>query len=186
MGLFYGVVAMAAKAFWDDDDPNKPTVETDRRSSDFGKVRLGGRRGVRIDPLAGLSQVTVFATRMLKGQTKSSYTGRVASLTHPEYGKQDWLGVGAQFMRQKLAPWPGAVVSYLSGAMLERDQRTGRYLPATPANLATQMFYPLSVKEIYEQMRKEGVPKGTALGLLVIFGVGVQNYKTMPNTQTGQ
>src|SRR5690606_18698368 len=45
-------------------------LEFDPRSSDFGKIKVGN---TRIDPLAGISQVTVLLYRLGSGQIK---TGR--------------------------------------------------------------------------------------------------------------
>ena len=48
--------------------------------------------------------------------------------------------------------------------------------PATPATVAKGMLVPLSLQDIYASMIEQGVPRGTAMAVLSIFGMGLQNY----------
>lgn len=144
------------------------TVERDPRSSDFGKIRFGKSR---IDPLTGMSQHIVFGARMLTGKMKSTMDGQVRDIRGPnvKYGKQDMADVGARYFRSKLAPIPSAAWDVATGKDVVGN-------PATVKGKALELVTPMSVRDVYQAIREEGVPKGTALGLLSIFGMGVQTY----------
>jgi len=157
VGLVYGMGKKAGA-----------TIETDARSSEFGKMRWGN---TRIDPLAGLLQTTVLLGREISGQTKQSNSGRIVPIRGPgvPYKGTTGFDVLARFSRQKLAPVPGAVINSLSGT-----DTVGQ--PVTIANTAMGSLVPLSLQDIYKVMNEHGVPAGTAFTLLSIFGMGLQNF----------
>lgn len=141
-------------------------VETDPRSSDFGKLRFGN---TRLDPLSGLQQVTVLGSRHGAGETKS-IKGDVTPITgEVPYGKRNLFGVTTDFLRTKLAPVPGAYFNLRTG-----EDVTGRKTP--PEVVAKDLVFPLAIKDILKVLEDQGVPRGTALAILSIFGAGVQTY----------
>lgn len=139
-------------------------VEEDPRSSDFGKIRFGN---TRLDPLSGLSQTASLGGKLSTGERKTG--DATQSLVAPKYGQQDALGVMGRFIRSKLSPAAATTVDVVS-----RKQFDGT--PATPKNVAQNLSIPLSFKDIYNAMQDQGVPRGTALGLLSLFGMGLQTY----------
>lgn len=169
-----GVYALAKLAgLWMPDD-EKPQIEADPRSSDFGKVRIGS---TRIDPLAGLSQVTVLLSRLISGETKRSTSGEIVPIRgeHVPYGSGTAADVVARFLRSKLSPTIGVPLDILSG-----ENAVGE--PVTPASAAKGLLVPLSFQDIYETLKQRGVPSAAAIGLLSIFGMGVQTYANKPAT----
>lgn len=160
VGVFYGL----AKLLFGDE----AKLEGDPRSADFGKVRLGN---TRIDPLTGLAQNTVFVSRLLSGQTRSSTTGRLSDLRGPNmrYGGQRIPDVLERFLRSKLAPLPGAAVNLLAGENVVGEQVTAR-------SLATELTVPLALRDAYGALQDLGVSKGSAASILGILGMGVQTY----------
>lgn len=142
-------------------------IELDPRSSDFGKLKFGN---TRIDPMAGVLQVSVLLSRLASGKTKS-LSGKVTPIRGKvPFGGSNAADVLARFARTKLAPVPGTVVDVVSGKDVVGN-------PVTPASVAQRLFVPLSLGDIYETMREQGVPKGTAISVLSIFGESVQNYE---------
>jgi len=146
------------------------TVEKDPRSADYGKIKIGN---TRIDPLSGLAQVTTFLSRIGTGQTKDSH-GKVVQLrdsgSHKvKFGGRETGDVVASFLRTKLAPAPGAIANLITG-----KNAIGQ--PITPAQTAKQLVVPLTFGDIAGAMQEQGVPRGTAIGLLSILGAGVQTY----------
>lgn len=146
-------------------------LETDPRSSDFGKLRFGN---TRIDLLAGVGQMTVLVAKLKTGEKKSLRTGRIIPLVPPpggklKYGSEDLDDTLVKFARYKLAPAPGLAWDYLSGT-----DAIGN--PTTASSLATKALIPISLSDIYATMQEQGVPKGTAIGVLSVFGAGVQNF----------
>lgn len=151
-----GVVYSLARLFGAD-------VEEDPRSSDFGKIRVGD---ARIDPMAGLLQVSVLASRVTSGETKTGSGAIVPIRGDVPYGKDDTADVLARFARTKFNPALGTIVNVLSGQTVTGEK------PTVMGELA-----PLSLGDVYEAMRKEGVPAGAAMGILSVFGAGLQEYR---------
>ena len=145
---------------------NGATVEDDPRSSDFGKMRWGK---TRLDPLAGISQITVFLARLGSGSTKTLKGEIVPIRGKVKFGHTS-AEVIADFLRTKLRPEIGAVVDALSGENVIGQK-------VTPESLAVNLLTPLSLRDIYNVMIDNGVPRGTALEILSQFGMGVQTFE---------
>lgn len=142
-------------------------VESDPRSSDFGKLRFGN---TRVDPLMGLSQVTTLISREASGQTKS-VKGRITDIRGDRvpYGGATSVDVLGRFLRSKLSPVVGAGVDVMAGKNVVGE-------PVTPESVAAGVTVPLVVRDIYDAMKDQGVPSGAALGLISLFGMGLQTF----------
>jgi hypothetical protein len=165
VGLMYAMTALA-KSFLDDEDDEKVSIEKDPRSSDFGKIKIGE---TRIDPLFGLSQVTVLISRLSTGEKKNS-KGAIVALRGDDTGfGASAAGVIGQFLRTKLAPVPSTVINLIDG----KDVVGNKVFWET--ELAGNMM-PLSTGDIYSTMKEQGIPAGTALSILSLFGAGMNTY----------
>ncbi len=148
-------------------------IELDPRSSDFMKIRIGN---TRLDPLGGLAQATVFLTRFFGG-SKKSVNGKISSLQRPSaaeklpFGSDDAWDVTGNFIRSKLNPALGTLINLRAG-----QDPTGSYFG--PKEAAKSLFIPLSFGDIQQAIQEQGVAKGTALALLNLFGLRMQNYST--------
>jgi hypothetical protein len=144
------------------------TVEVDPRSPNFGKLRIGN---TRLDPLSGLSQTTVVLSRIASGKTKSSITDKITPIRGGEvkFGRTTTFDVITRFLRSKLSPLLGTAID-VAGAKGFIGE------PVTPITATKNLLVPLSMREIYEAMQEHGVAKGSAFGLLALFGVGLQIY----------
>ncbi len=144
------------------------TVEKDPRSADFGKIKFGN---TRMDPLAGLSQVSVLLSRLATGKTKSAASGLVSPIRGPgvPYGGEDSVGLIGRFLRNKLAPVPSAALNLATG----KDAVGNK---VTVGSTVQGALTPLVFSDIYSAMKDQGVPKGAALGLLTLFGMSMQTY----------
>ncbi len=141
-------------------------IESDPRSTDFGKMRFGN---TRIDPMAGLIQNTVLLSRIVSGETKTQ-TGRIEPLTGKlKYGKRSLGDVMGTWLRSKLAPVPSMAITLRSGTNLAGQ-------PVTAGEALAGGMAPISVQDIYAAMKENGIPAGLAFGILAIFGEGVQVY----------
>ena len=144
-------------------------IEADPRSSDFGKVRFGN---TRLDPLSGLSQVAVLASRLVSGKTKSPVTGEVKPIRGDDvpYGGDDAVDVLATFIRTKLSPPVGTALDVLS-----RKNVVGEKV--TPGSAAANLTTPMALRDVYEAIKEQGVAEGTAMGLVSIFGMSLQTWR---------
>jgi len=147
------------------------SVETDPRSTDFGKLKFGN---TRVDPLFGLQQTTVLLARELTGKSKT-YRGMIEPIRgRVPYGKPTGFDVATRFLRSKLAPVPGGVANLLTG-----KDYAGQ--PVTAASTALNLLTPIGGNDIYKAMIDQGVPKGTAMALLSILGMNIQTYDPKKN-----
>lgn len=145
-------------------------VEEDPRSSDFGKMKSGD---TRIDPWMGLQQITVLGSRLASGETKTM-KGEILSLRKTEDKKRPpWAETGfdvsARFLRTKLTPLLGSFFNLASGESVVGDK-------ATLGSEARELVTPLSFGDILPIMEANGIPKGTAMEILNLFGMSVQHY----------
>ena len=136
-------------------------IGTDPESPNWMKVKVGD---TTIDPLAGLSQDVVLLSRLMFGE-KTTFKGKRVPLDGKGFN-DDRMGVVMKFLRSKLGPVPGAVVDVLKGKNYKGDE-------VTPGTIAAG-FAPMSPVGFYQALVHEGVPRGTALGILSMLGVGVK------------
>jgi len=177
------VVVALGRMLWelqDDEDKENEFIGTDPRSTNFGKMRFGN---AYVDPLAGFAQTTTFLARIITGE-QTLQSGEVVPLRkeyrplnllrdepifdEPTFGMRDAAGEFGRFLRTKLAPWPGAVLSLASGKDPVGNE-------VTPTSAAIGLVSPLSAGDIVEIMEANGIAKSTALTMAAIFGMGVQN-----------
>jgi len=168
-----------------DDDDDEPVFETDPRSANFLKIRIGE---TRIDPMGGLSQTIVVAARIaprfLGGGRIKTAEGKIKELGEKgqKYKPTTRWTIAGRFLRTKLAPVPGAGVTALNDMINVVGEKE------TMASLSGQLFLPLSLRDVKDSMQAHGVAKGTAVSILAIFGAGVQTYgpKTSYLDATGE
>lgn len=139
----------------------------DPRHPDFGKIVVGN---TRIDPLSGLAQTARITAVLATGEKMSPY-GAVKDVRgeNVPYGSGDAADVVATFARSKLAPAPGTALNLLAGKDVVGNQFT--YVDAI-----TNLTIPMNFGDIYNAMQEQGVPAGAAMGLLSIFGAGLNTY----------
>jgi hypothetical protein len=177
IALFYGVINMLSRVWPDDDKRNKPRVEWDPRSSDFGKVRMGN---TRIDPLGGLSQATVLLSRLGSGKIKK-VSGEVVAIRgkNKPYGGTSASDLLGKFMWTKLSPWLGTSVNIAVG-----QDPVGN--PVTWDSVAQSALIPMSVRDIVGAAKDQGIPKAAVLSLLAVMGMGMQTFKPYQRKERGR
>lgn len=163
LGLYYTALQMLFS-----DGEEKGTVELDPRSTDFGKVKIGD---TRLDPLAGLSQAIVYASRTGAGE-KKTMSGKVVPIRGEDvkFGGDKWSDITARYIRGKLHPVPAAVANLFDGTDLGGDE-------ATVINQTQNMVAPITYVDIYTALREQDLDDGTALALLALLGEGLQTYE---------
>lgn len=139
-------------------------VETDARSSDFLKIKVGD---TRYDVLGGFQQNIVFAHRILQNEKKSSTSGAVTTLGE-NYGGDTRLSLLFDLLGNKSTPVVASGVRLLEG-----KDRSGQ--PTNIKNELIGLTTPLSVQEVGSSLKKDGVA-GAAKTLPNFFGIGTQTY----------
>lgn len=163
LGLYYSALSLYFQSLGNDD----LKIGADPRSSDFGKVKIGKSR---LDPLAGVAQVAVFAARSATGETVST-TGKEKAIRGPKvsFGGDKWSDVAARFARSKLHPVPGAIVNLFDGTDLGGNE-------ATLLNQGVNLSGPVTYMDIYQALEEQDLPEGVSLGLLAMLGEGLQTF----------
>lgn len=144
-------------------------VETDARSSDFLKIKVGN---TRFDILGGFQQNLVFAHRELTGEKKSSITGQVSSLTSGGYGQPTRLSILSDLIQNKENPVFAAATTQLRGV----DKAGNPLTPTARLTNVGNLFIPLGLQDTYKTVKDSGPVLGVAKSLPGYFGVGSQTY----------
>jgi hypothetical protein len=158
-----------ASLFFDDDDEDKPTIETDSTTSDFLKVKIGD---TRIDFAGGILQAVVLSSRLLQH--------RIGDRTLGEGYKPDTRAtVLAKFLRSKLAPVPGYIWTGLNNweDPVGNVKQDAFGLPVHPSiGTGVNLLIPLSGQTVIEAIQDHGGLRGSVLAALAILGVRVGTY----------
>lgn len=153
-------------------------VETDMRSADFAKIKVGN---TRYDILGGHQQNIRLIAQLVTGEKVNSETGELQTLGPDRgFGKPSRVDLLYQFIENKENP----AVAFATKALRGTDP-TGE-----PINLATEagkLGLPLALANIYGTGKDTGsIGKGAAMNVPGIFGVGVQTYGTVPTKDKGK
>lgn len=150
-------------------------VETDPRSTDFGKIKVGE---TRYDIWAGLQPfVRTFAQILTNSYVNSK--GKEVSL-NKGYGQKDAENTYTKFWRNKLAPVPSLAASLIfrkdgqgNKVIFDWDE-PGKY-EVNAEDLVLNTFLPLSNEEWADIFKDPSMQN--AMDILVsLFGVGVNQY----------
>jgi hypothetical protein len=143
------------------------SIETDPRSSDFGKLRIGDTRW---DIWGGFQQWARVMAQISTGQRKNTETGEIVSLTKDEYPFTTRKEVLLRFIEGKLAPTPALINELMAGG----KTFTGEDI--TFETIAREKFIPMYIQDIMEAYADGGLGRATGAGIPAFFGVGVQTW----------
>lgn len=139
-------------------------VETDPRSSDFGKIKAGN---TRYDVLGGFAQYITLGARLILGE-KLTATGEVSEYGN-DYGEESRLDALANFGRNKLAPIASLWADYLDG-----QDAIGNDFNATTA--VGSRLVPMYAQDTVEAIGEYGLAHGLAVSAPGLFGVATNTY----------
>lgn len=144
-------------------------VETDPRSTDFGKIRYGD---TRIDFWGGYLPLARLGIRLINGEIKTQ-SGRIIPAE-----TRDTI---SSFLQSKLGPVPAFLLDLYRGQTFYGD-----YVGIEAENLAQQFynrFTPFVIQDIVDAVRYQGLAMGAIGGALAFHGVGVQTYPVSKGTE---
>jgi len=148
---------------------DKVSVETDPRSSDFGKIRIGD---TRFDIWGGFQQWARVFAQVIMGERKNTATGEIISLNKDEYPFTTRYETILRFSEGKFAPIPQLARELMTGA------KTFSGEDMTIENIAEQKLVPMYIQDITDAYRDGGLGKAVGAGIPAFFGVGVQTWKS--------
>ena len=140
------------------------SVETDPRSTNFGKIKIGA---TTFDITGGMASLLVLAARLATNESKSATTGRVVPLGTGKFGSQTRMDVMDNFWQGKLSPIAGAFRDVFKGTDFNNNK-------VTPASVLANMTTPLPVQTMQDLMNN---PKSAPfLAAMILDGLGFSTY----------
>lgn len=151
---------------------NSDSVETDARSADFGKIRVGD---TRFDVSGGMASIVTLATRLARMSSKSSTTGKVSKINardkkgNPLYGGTTGTDVVYNFFENKLSPIAAVVQDLIEGRDFDGNKPS---IGSTAKNL----LVPLPITT-YEELASNPNSADTLLAMILEFlGISTNTY----------
>lgn len=182
IGTTMGLVAMAA-AYLNNDDDDETGVETDPRSADFGKIKIGNKY---IDPWGGRIQQLVFSTRMTIGalsligeglgkEPLPAYKDRkTGDITPLGQGMTPTMAETAIRMAQnKLAPSAGLLWEAASTKVRKDGTRTSFGKEYDMSEELAGNLYPIYVETVADLAKEDPGALEGFLMFYAFFGGGV-------------
>lgn len=146
-----------------DDDAE---VETDPRSTDFMKIRIGD---TRYDLWGGFQQyVRLFAQILPFVGGKKKASGEIEEFGTGRNQKTRGEVLG-NFVRGKLAPVPATAIDIFTGKDVLGNKVDAK-------DKIVGLVSPLLLSDLKETVKSEGIQTLFTVGVPATFGVGVQNY----------
>lgn len=146
-------------------------VESDPRSTDFGKIKIGDTRW---DIWGGFQQwVRVFS--QIAAGAKKTAKGDIVPLDKTKYPFTTRLNVTSDFLRGKLAPVPSLALELMDG-----QKMFGGDIKLTDE--IAQNTVPLYLQDMQQAMDEFGPEALFTTGVPAFFGVGVQTYQDKSKT----
>jgi murein DD-endopeptidase MepM/ murein hydrolase activator NlpD len=140
-------------------------VETDWRSSDFAKIKIGN---TRYDIAGGFQQYLVLYSRLISNQTKTS-GGEVKELGKG-YKADTRKDVIENFARSKFSPVMSTVWDFFDGKNIVGEKFSW-------TQELRESFLPMITQDVQDTMEEHGITKGGAMTIPAVFGVGVTTYQ---------
>jgi hypothetical protein len=141
-------------------------VETDPRSTDFLKIKVGNTR-INTPFARGMPQIVTLFARLLTQKTKSS-TGIITSLNSGEYGSKTLFDIGIDFLVNKTTPPVGAVISWLRNRTFEGKEPT--------VGKTALGFLPISVQNFF-QLKDDASTQAVIGAFVDLFGISSNTYQ---------
>ena len=140
-------------------------VETDPRSTDFGKIRHGN---TRLDFFGRHLQIIRLVAMFIRGEKKSVSTGRIHDKPR--------LEIAAQYLRSKLNPMAGIGWDVATGKTFLGEQMK----LAEPKFLSKYVYEhvtPMFLQDVADAIRYQGLNTALWTSPLGLHGIGMQTYE---------
>lgn len=148
-------------------------VETDPRSSKFGKMKIGNNTWV--DLTGGLGSYIVLASRTAKRETKSATTGKITELNSGKFNSKTTFDIIIDFLTNKTAPAVSTAIQVAKGQDFSGKKPT---LGSVSRNLVT----PISAGNIYETFSNNDSATALLATMFDLLGASQTDYnKFMKN-----
>lgn len=148
------------------------SVETDPRSSDFGKIRIGD---TRIDVWGGFVQIARFLSQLWTGERKTA-KGKIIKMDNSTPISGSRLQTIYRFGESKLNPHIGMITDFLRG-----ENYVGEEFKLDKE--AIEHLAPLYLQDAYDAIKEHDPAKGILFSVPAFYGAGTSTYKPRPAKQ---
>lgn len=153
---------------------NPGSVDSDPRSSKFGKIKIGGSY---FDISGGMAPMVTLASRLVptmhNGEwglwAKSGTSGKWSNLTEGKYGQQTALDTVENFFEGKLSPIAGTVRDLWQGHDFQGNK-------VTPTSAVTKNVTPLIIQTAQQRPDSIDTPEGLAGLIMEFLGLGSTSF----------
>lgn len=140
------------------------SVETDPRSSDFGKIRVGN---TRFDVGGGMSSILVLAARIVRQSEKTS--SGIIKKYNDGYGSKNGMDAFWSFFENKASPTAGVVRDLI-------QQQDFKGEKPTIEKIVKQVLVPLPVQTNMEAWKDPEAANPLAVYIADSLGIGANTY----------
>lgn len=141
-------------------------VETDWRSSNFGKMKVGNSY---YDFTAGFGLYIRLFGQMVTGERKTLSAGKIEEFGGDEPFSQTYLENLERSLRAKLAPLPATIADFMAEKTVVGEKVTAK------SELLDQVT-PLYLQDLTEAIKDRGPSTIFTVGIPAFFGIGVQTF----------
>lgn len=152
---------------------NEDSVETDARSSDFGKIKVGN---TRFDVSGGISGYATLAMRLMRQSSKSSTSGKITELNakdkkgKPKFGAKTIKDVVYDFTENKTAPAVSVLLNIAEGQTFQGET-------PSPKTVARDLFVPIPITN-YDELKNDPDAANKIWALIADgLGISTNTYK---------
>lgn len=138
------------------------SAETDPRSSDFGKIKVGD---TRFDITGGAGSIVTLSARLIRNSRKSTTTGEIIPLGGG-FGQSSRFDVLADFMVGKSTPPARVVFDWLKSKDYKGD-------PFSPATSVYRAVTPITIQQAIQL--KDNASADRVAGV-ILDGLGISSY----------
>lgn len=168
-----GIVSSVAGIMYLANKLQPGSVETDPRSSDFGRVKIGN---TRFDITGGLGSLAVLAGRIAMRGTKSTTTGKITKMG--DYGASDATALVGDFLENKTAPLVSLISDIYSGENFDRESITKESFLNDPKKVAWILgkgfMMPIPIENAIDAYKNRATEP--ALASVILDGLGIGTY----------
>ncbi|MDO8472953.1 MAG: hypothetical protein Q7T05_03960 [Dehalococcoidia bacterium] len=147
-------------------------VETDPRSSDFGKIRIGK---TRFDVTGGDVTMIRYVAQLISSSRKNLQTGKIQKV-RPE-------DLMLQFGKSKASPAVGLAFNLRTGKDYTGEDVYKAYREQ-PIRRAVNDFAPMITSDILEAYYEQGWKMAVPVGAAAFVGIGAQTHQTKQPART--
>jgi hypothetical protein len=151
-------------------------AETDPRSSNFGKIKIGSSW---LDVTGGMAPYISLIARGITLETKSATTGKLYKLNTGKFGSRTYFDTATDFITNRASPVGSVIRDIARGESFEGDEVKLELSQDFAEYLGEQLFIPLMASDVIDAFEESSgnLLEAAILSGGSLFGAGVTTFK---------